>query len=117
MKNTPLLLQANTHFDIDQNDTIQKLHESNESILLDVSAVEKTNTEVFKLLLETQQRLFKKGQLLTLISPSACMRTWLYITKLQQILPTFPNLAIANAYVQKVQHSTNQLKKRHREAS
>lgn len=114
MKNTPLLLQANTRFEIDDTKTIQTLHASNESILLDVSMVQKTNTAVFNLLLETQQRLFTKGQILTLIGPSAYMRTWLYVTKLQQIIPSFPNLAIANAYVQKIQHSSNQLKKRSR---
>ena len=103
MQNTAILLQAKSNFDSSDGDLMQKLQACEKSILLDVSAVEQTQAHTLNLLVNVHERLRKYGQTLTLISPSACIRTWLYVTKLQQVIPVFSNLLIANAYVQQIQ--------------
>jgi len=80
-----------------------------QSLLIDVSEVKHTSPSCLNSVLKTQQHLQHNGYNLALISPSAYLRTWLYVTKLHPFIPSFPNLALANSFIQASQNkSTNQ---------
>ena len=107
---TPILIQAESDLSKANNNIVEPLTQQSTSILLDFSIVNKINTETILLVLNTQQKLTKKGLGLALINPSSTVRTWLYITKLQRIIPTFPNLNIANRYIQELSNANRSSK-------
>ena len=100
MNNSAMFIRIGRNLSSTNKSLRQKLYISNQSILLDVSSVENTNVATLSFIFQTQKKLKKHGHTLALISPSSCLRTWLYITKLHNLIPSFPNLTLANAYIQ-----------------
>lgn len=103
MKSNPVLIEVGLTLDINKKRLLKNLDNSNQSILLDVSTVTTIDIAALSLLSQAQAKLQKHGHTIALIQPSAYLRTWLYVTKLHQILPSFPNLSLGNQYLQKIQ--------------
>ncbi len=107
---TPIFIQAESDLSKEGSNIVHVLNQQSTSVLLDFSVVTTMNTSTILLMLKAQQILAKKGLGLALINPSSAVRTWLYITKLQRVIPTFPNLNIANRYIQELSNANNSSK-------
>ena len=103
MKKNPVLIEVGLNLDIDTKRLFQTVERGDQSFLLDVSRVDNIDIASLSLLSQAQAKLQKHGHTIALIQPSAYLRTWLYVTKLHQILPSFPNLSLGNQYLQKLQ--------------
>ena len=103
MKNNPVLIEVGFDLNVGQKQLFRTLKQGSKSFLLDVSQVEHSDIDTLSLLTQTQMRLHKQGYTLALINPSAYLRTWLYVTKLHRVIPSFPNLSLGNQYLHKLQ--------------
>lgn len=99
------IITAKRHFNDKGNELMNVLETLNDNIFIDGSVIEKVEMICISKLVLAHERLQKQGKTIVILAPSAPLRTLFFITKINQIIPSFKTIEQAKSYLREMNKS------------